>query len=434
MAGRAADDTMLPRDLDPGRKSAMKLSPLRIILLIAFVDLVGFGLIIPLQATYAERFGASGLTFGMLIGVYAAMQFLFNPILGRWSDRIGRRPVLLLSIAGSVLSHGLLGFADLSGSLTLLFVARTLDGITGANVATAQAYIADVTTPQNRAKGMGLFGAAFGLGFVLGPAIGAGLAAVGRSVSGPLHGTCWPAFGAAVIALIAFVLVWRYLPEPRQASERSRTTQRVFAFGKLWEATAHPRLRELLTLMFSATFAFVLLETTFVFLCVRRFHLTESGTGLLFAYIGVIMVIVQGGLVGRLVRRYGEARLISVAPFITAGGFLMISGVSFAESHVLAWTLLIVGCIPTAAGHGLTGPNLNALISRQADADHQGTTLGLSQGVGSLARALGPLLGGWLFDIGPAWPYWVGAGLLVVLAVYAHLVRPAQEEAIACNT
>ena len=408
--------------------------PLRIILLIAFVDLVGFGLIIPLQATYAERFGANALTFGMLIGVYAAMQFLFNPILGRWSDRIGRRPVLLISIAGSVVSHGLLGYADLSHSLPLLFVARILDGITGANVATAQAYIADVTEPKDRAKGMGLFGAAFGLGFVLGPAIGAGLAAVGRSVSGPMHGTCWPAFGAAFIALIAFVLVWRYLPEPPRSTRKVPATERMFAFGKLWEATAHPRLRELFVMIFSATFAFVLLETTFVFLCVRRFQLNESGTGLLFAYIGVIMVIVQGGLIGRLVRRFGEARLISVAPILTACGFLLISGVSFTESQSLAWALLLVGCIPTAAGHGLTGPNLNALVSRQASHQTQGMTLGLSQGVGSLARALGPLLAGWLFDIGPEWPYWIGAVLLAALAVYGHLVRSAQEEAIAQDT
>lgn len=407
----------------------MKITPLRIILMIAFVDLVGFGLIIPLQANYAERFGASGLTFGLLIGVYSAMQFLFNPILGRWSDRIGRRPVLLLSVAGSVLSHTLLGVADLSDSLALLFVARILDGITGANIATAQAYIADVTTPENRAKGMGLFGAAFGLGFVLGPALGAGLAALGRGVSGPVYGTSWPAFGAAFIALFAFVLVWRFLPESRKLDTKSEEPTRVFAWRKLADAFALPRLRELLTLTFSACFAFVLLETTFVYLCVRRFALTESGTGLLFAYIGMIMVIVQGGLIGGLVRRFGEARLLAVAPFITACGFLVISGVSLVEGLTLAWVLLIGGCVPMALGHGLTGPSLNALISRQAGS-RQGLTLGLSQGVGSLARALGPPLGGLLFDLGPAWPYWVGAAVLVVTGVYAGIVRSAQERAL----
>ncbi len=200
----------------------MKQSSLKIILFVAFVDLVGFGLIIPLQASYADRLGASGFVFGLLIGVYAAMQFVFNPLLGRWSDRIGRRPVLIVSIAGSVVSHLLLGFADLSASLPLLFVARILDGITGANIATAQAYIADVTTNEDRARGMGLFGAAFGFGFVIGPALGAALVTLGYLVSGPRYGTSWPAFGAAVIALIALVLVWRYLPESHRPGDTVR--------------------------------------------------------------------------------------------------------------------------------------------------------------------------------------------------------------------
>ena len=145
----------------------MRRSSLNVILFVAFVDLVGYGLIIPLQAVYAERLGATGFAFGLLVGIYALMQLIFNPLLGRWSDRVGRKPVLVLSIAGSTVSHALLGVADLYASLPLLFIARTLDGITGANVATAQAYIADVTTPEKRARGMGLFGAAFGVGFVL---------------------------------------------------------------------------------------------------------------------------------------------------------------------------------------------------------------------------------------------------------------------------
>ncbi len=408
----------------------MKRAPLQIILLIAFVDLVGFGLIIPLQANYAERFGASGLTFGLLIGVYAAMQFVFNPILGRWSDRVGRRRVLLISIAGSVASHALLGVADLAGSLPLLFLARGLDGITGANAATAQAYIADVTTQKNRAKGMGLFGAAFGLGFVLGPALGAALASIGRNVSGPAYGSCWPAFGAAVISLIALVFVWRLLPESLPVGGKPDRRQPLFALGKWKQAFADSRLRELLSLNFGATFAFVLLEATFVYLCVRRFGLTESGTGLLFAYIGLIMVAVQGGLIGVLVRRFGEARVITVAPFITGVGFLLISGVPVTQDLSIAWILLLVGCVPTALGHGLTGPNLNALISRQAATHRQGVTLGLSQAIGSLARAVGPPVAGILFDIGPSWPYWSGAALFVVIGMYAITIRSVQERAL----
>jgi len=409
----------------------MKKSPLRIILFVALVDLTGFGLIIPLQAAYAERMGASGLTFGCLVGIYAFMQLIFNPLLGRWSDRVGRRRVLLLSMAGSAVSHALLGFADLSNSLTLLFVARAFDGITGANIATAQAYIADVTTSDTRAKGMGLFGAAFGLGFVIGPALGAGLAALGGVVSGPAYGTSWPAFGAAVIAAVAVVLVWRYLPESRPLPESTRRRFQPITLSKLLAIHHNHRIRELFGLNFATIFAFVLLEATFVYLCAREFHVEETGIGLLFAYFGVMMVIVQGGLVGRLVKKFGEMRLVVVGPVITATGFLIISAIPFLHTPALAWLALLVGCIPTTLGHGLTGPSLNSLISRQTEEDKQGATLGLSQGIGSLARALAPPLGGLAFDRGPYWPYWLGAGMLFVIAVLGMIVRSAQERSLA---
>ena len=220
------------------------------------------------------------------------MQLVFNPILGRWSDRVGRRRVLLISMAGSVGSHILLGVADISVSLPLLFAARMLDGITGANVATAQAYIADVTTAENRARGMGLFGAAFGLGFVVGPALGAGLAFLGRHISGETYGTAWPAFGAAVISLVAWLLVWLYLrPSLARHGHAMGTSRKSLNVTVLRGALSQPRLRELLTIMFGAVFAFVLLETTFVYVCTSTFGVTETGTGLIFAYIGALMVI-----------------------------------------------------------------------------------------------------------------------------------------------
>jgi len=409
----------------------MKRAPLFAILLVAFVDLVGFGLIIPLQAVYARRLDATGLTLGLLVGVYALMQLVFNPIMGRWSDRVGRRRVLLLSIGGSVLSHVLLGVADLAVSLELLFIARILDGITGANVATAQAYIADVTTDENRAKGMGMFGAAFGLGFVLGPALGAGLAVLGRSVSGEQHGTCWPAFGAAVISLTALLLVWRYLPESKPAREETKSRFRVLSVRELKHALANARLRELFIIAFGTISAFVLLEVTFIYLCMHRFAVTESGTGLIFAYVGILMVIVQGGLIGRLVRRFGEVALICAGPFITAVGFLLISGVPLVGEQGVAWVLLLVGCAPVALGQGITGPNMNALISRQADEARQGETLGLSQGIGSLARAVVPPAGGILYDVGPSWPYWIGAAMFVAVGLFANAVGRAQRDSLA---
>lgn len=409
----------------------MKRTPLVVILFIAFVDLVGFGLIIPLQAVYARRLEASGLALGMLVGVYALMQLIFNPVLGRWSDRVGRRRVLLISIAGSAASHALLGVGDLAHSYWLLFAARCLDGITGANVATAQAYIADVTTAENRARGMGFFGAAFGLGFVIGPALGAGLAVLGTAVSGEAYGTAWPAFGATVIAVVAFVLAWRFLPESRPDRPAATGRFRALHLGQLREALRHPRLRELFVLVFSSIFAFVLLEVSFVYLCAHRFGVAEAGTGMIFAYIGVLMVIVQGGMVGRLARRHGEASLVAAGPFITALGFLMLSVVPLPMGQATAWTLLIAACVPVALGHGLTGPSLNALVSRQAHEDHQGMTLGLSQGVGSLARAIGPIIGGLLYDAGPSWPYWIGAAVLVFVGMMAVRVRPHQQRSLA---
>jgi DHA1 family tetracycline resistance protein-like MFS transporter len=403
---------------------------LRIILFVAFVDLVGFGLIIPLQAVYAKRLGASGLTFGLLIGVYALMQLVFNPVLGRWSDRVGRRRVLLISVAGSVVSHALLGVADLAASLPLLFVARALDGITGANVATAQAYIADVTTAEHRAKGMGLFGAAFGLGFIVGPALGAALAYVGRHISGEVQGTAWPAFGAAVISLVAFLLVWRFLPEPPKAAPAPDRHYPVLSATLLRAAISHPRLRELFALMFGAVFAFVLLEVTFVYLCTHSLAVTETGTGMIFAYIGALMVIVQGGLVGPLVRRFGEATLVATGPFITAVGFLLISVVPLTGHVNIAWLLLIVGCLPISMGQGLTTPNMAALISHHAAEQRQGMTLGLSQGVASLARAVAPPVGGFLYDMGPSWPYWIGTLLFLGVGCLAAWLRPAQQSGI----
>jgi len=395
----------------------MKRSPLTIILFVAFVDLVSFGLIIPLQGVYAERLHATSLTFGLLVGVYALAQIVFNPILGRWSDRIGRRPVLMISVAGSVASHALLGFADLANSLPLLFVARTLDGITGANVATAQAYIADVTTHKNRAKGMGFFGAAFGAGFVVGPAIGAGLSLVGHWITGPEHATAWPAFGAACISFTAFLLVWRWLPEPERHEQRRATTETIFTRAGWRQITQTTQLKELFTCMFGVTSAFVMLEVTLVYLCVNRFGITERGVGMIFAYFGVLMVIVQGGLVGRLATKFGEARVLAMAPFMTAVGFLLIGSVFSVTDATWAWVLLLVGCVPTSLGHGLTGPNINALISKSASAADQGGTFGASQGVASLARAVAPPIGGLLYGWHPGMPYWFGAAILVAMAL-----------------
>lgn len=412
----------------------MKRSPLLIILLVAFVDLAGFGLIIPLQGVYAKRLEASGTTLGLLVGVYSLMQLVFTPLLGRWSDHVGRRRVLLISVGGSVLSHVLLGVADLAHSLPLLFVARTLDGITGANISTAQAYIGDVTTAQDRAKGMGLFGAAFGVGFVVGPAMGAFLASAGEQVMGEA-GTSWPAFGAAVLSLTAFLLIWRLLPESRPTplladpdAPIARHAIRVTHFRSVFAA---PRLRELLLILFSATFAFVLLEIAFILLCTKRFDLDFQGTGLVFTYFGVLMVVIQGGFVGRLSKRFGECRLVATGPFLTASGFLLLSGAALTPDPSIAWLLLLFGCLPIAAGQGITGPSLSSLLSRHAGRSHQGAVLGVSQSTVALARAVAPPLAGTLYDLGTATPFAAGAVIFLGVGLAAAAVRSAQEAALA---
>lgn len=408
----------------------MSRSPLRIILFVAFVDLISFGLIIPLQAAYAKRLDASPLMFGCLVGVYALMQIIFNPILGRWSDRVGRRPVLMLSIAGSVASHALLGAADLAQSLPWLFVARTLDGVTGANIATVQAYIADVTTEENRAKSMGFFGAAFGAGFVLGPTIAVVLLMIGTGVSGSEQATAWPAFGAAVISLTALFLVWRYLPEPEQHAQRASGTLKIFTPRGWRELARTTKLKELFTCVFGTTFAFVMLEVTLVYLCMERFHIKERGVGLIFTYFGILMVIVQGGLIGRLVKRHGEAKLLAIAPWMTGVGLLMIGAVSLTGelSVTVAWVLLLVGCVPTAVGQGLTGPNLNSLISKSAAVGDQGATFGASQGVGSLARAIAPPVGGALYAAHPFSPYVLACVLLAGVGFVVLAMNRSQKQ------
>ncbi len=403
-------------------QSAHNRPRLNVIYLVAFVDLIPFGLIIPLQADYAKRLGASGLVFGCLVAAYSVAQFLASPMLGRWSDRIGRRPVLLCCMVGSILAHVLLGVADIAGSLGLMFVARLIDGVTGGNIATAQAYIADVTPPEERARGMGLFGAAFGLGFVVGPGLGALLYHVGDQVS--RIGTAWPAFGAAALSACAFLLVWLRLPETVSRESQSRhAADRVFSFRRLLDGMHEPRIRTLLLLNFGVAFSFVFLEVSFVYLLKGHFNMTPRGIGLTFGYIGLVMVLVQGGLVGPVTKRFGELRIVAAAPFITALGFLLISGVLRLPGTTVGLVYLVLASVPTALGNGFTGPCLNSLLSREAAQGAQGRTLGLGQGVASLARATSPVLGGLLFDWRPEGPYWVGALLLVICGLYARTLR-----------
>ncbi len=376
------------------------MSPLVIIFVTVFIDLLGFGIIIPLLPFYAETFGASALSVGLLAALFSLMQFVFAPLWGRWSDRIGRRPIILAGLLGSCLSYIALALAT---SLPLIFLARLIGGIAGANIPVAQAYIADVTTPENRARGMGLVGAAFGLGFVFGPALGGALSRFGPDV---------PMWVAAALCFSNFVAAWLLLPESRPSRTDTVSQSRLTLFRR---SLRHPKLALLLSLYFIITAAFSGFEATFALFSERRFGFTAATLGYVFAFIGVILTLVQGVLVGRLVRIVGEAPLVPIAIALIACG---IGLVPFTTS--VPWLLGALAIL--ALGMGLNSPVLSSMVSRLTDADDQGGVLGLAQSLASLGRVVGPAWGGFLFDrFGMSFPYMSAAAIMSVAFVVALL-------------
>lgn len=380
-------------------------SPLPVLMGTVFVDIVGFGIVIPLLPLYAQRFGAGPIAVAWLLAVYSLMQFLFAPVWGRWSDRRGRRPVLLLGLFGSALSYLLCGAA---GSVAALMVARALAGLTGATVGVAQAYVADVTPARERARGMGLIGAAFGIGFVVGPALGGALAGYGPAV---------PMFAAGGLALANALVALRTLPESLPPERRSRgATLSVPARLRTLLAPGLPGgVRALFAASFLVTVAFAATEATLSLWAHHRLGFTPRAVALLFAYLGIVSALAQGGLTGWATRRWGERPIALVGIVLLAAGLgaLPLAGSTAGLGAALA--LL-------AAGQGTAGPSLTALISRAAGADAQGHLLGVAQSLGALARVAGPLAGGAAFAFLSAdAPYLggalVAAGALGVLAL-----------------
>jgi DHA1 family tetracycline resistance protein-like MFS transporter len=380
-------------------------SPLIIIFLTVFIDLLGFGIIIPLLPFYAESFGANAFTVGMLGAVFSLMQFLFAPIWGRWSDRIGRRPIILLGLLGSCLSYLALALAS---SLPLLFAARILGGIAGANIPTAQAYIADITTPENRARGMGMVGAAFGLGFVFGPALGGLLTHLGPDA---------PMWFASALCLLNFTAASRFLPESRSVSPAPhQTTGRLEVFRR---SLARPELALLLALYFILSSAFSGFEATFALYSERRFGFTAATIGYVFTFVGVILAVSQGLLIGHVIKYVGERRLIPAAIGLIACGMGLIPLAGSVPTLLATLGLL-------ALGMGLNQPALSSMVSRVASVDEQGGVLGLAQSLASLGRIVGPAWGGFLFDrYGMSVPYLSGATIMgiAVLVALASLSR-----------
>ena len=374
-----------------------------------FIDLIGFGIVIPLLPLFAEKFGASGLTVGLLLMSYSLMQFIFTPIWGRLSDRVGRRPMLILSLAASGVGYLIWGF---SASLPMLFLSRIVAGAGNANLAVAQAYIADVTTAENRARGMGLVGAAFGLGFVLGPAIGGAALSLGGSyqVAGLL---------AAGFSLLDLVLTFFLLPEPEK---RTQAGHERFSLEPdfYWKTLSTASLRVPLAIFFISTFSFSLMEATLVLLTERQFSFSAAQNGWMFAYIGLVMVFVQGGMIGRLSKRFGEQKLIAAGTALVAAGLLLTPATT--TPAVLYGALALL-----AIGSGINNPSNQSILSKLAPRDKVGGVLGVGQSLSTLGRILGPLAGGASFQyVGVASPYLIGASTMLLAFVLSLLLPDSQ--------
>ncbi|MFC1791232.1 MFS transporter, partial [Gemmatimonadota bacterium] len=368
---------------------------LGILFFTVFLDLVGFGIVLPLLPFYADRFGASGTQVGLLITVYSVAQFFLAPLWGRLSDRVGRRPILILGLLGSAASYVVFAYA---GTLAVLFLSRIMAGIGGATVPVAQAYIADITPPERRAGNLGLIGAAFGLGFIFGPALGGVLAPISAEA---------PGLAAAVLCFGNGILAFFLLPESLTEAEREdramgRSSPGLKDFGA---ALRDPRTARILLLTFLFTLAFAAMQPTFPLFGSIRFGLEERNVGYLFAFLGLISATMQGGLVRRLVPIMGETRLIQLSGLPFIAGLLTIA---FAPTV----GVLLVGLALLAVGFGGTLPSIVSLLSRVAPPELQGSVLGIGQSVGSLARIIGPFLAGVVYDLqGMAWPYIGGAGV-----------------------
>ena len=395
----------------------MKPRPLAVIFFTVFLDLLGFGLVLPLLPGFAKTYGASELAVGLLMATYSLFQFVFAPIWGALSDRVGRRPVLLLSIAGSTASYVIFAFAP---SLPWLFVSRALAGVMAANLATAQAYVADVTAPEDRAKGMGMVGAAFGLGFVFGPTLGI--------FAGP-HGQLVVGLVAASLSGLDLLLAAVILRESLPADRRGASLARGPRVARMVAALRDPLIGPTIGIFFLATLVWSTLQPTLpLLLGAAPFEFGARQISGVFAYMGLLVAFMQGGLAGRMARQGGEGRMALMGLLFVLAGMLLLPG---ARSGGGLYAVL--GLI--AVGQGMCLPALQSMISRAAAADEQGGTLGVGQGFSSLARVIGPATAGALYGVGRALPFWTAAVLeLIALAIavrvaMAHIRRAASQRA-----
>ncbi len=406
-----------------------------VIFLTVFIDLIGFGIVLPQLPLYAKNYHATGFELGLLMASFSAMQFLFAPFWGRLSDRKGRRPVLLLSTAGSVVAYAWFGLAtrfEGSTALWMIIASRTFAGICGANITVAQAYIADISPPEQRSKRMGLIGMAFGLGFIFGPWIG-GRSADWFGDGGP--GWVASALCAANLVLAFFVLRESWTPSAEHVPNRPHFAQ--------WRHTmTQPTVGLLVTIFFLATFCFTCFELTLGLIISRNFGLdllndedlkiARRIAGTLFMYSGIVGAFVQGGPIGRLVKLLGERKLIVLSLFLTGLALALMPLVrgDIHRTGELTWSVLfganggswwvLLGVLALLAiGTGLTRPPLFGLLSLLTPAGEQGATIGIAQSAGSLARIVGPMFAGIVFQTQPSLPYFVCAVIALATGVFA---------------
>ena len=366
--------------------------PLLVIFLTIFVNLVGFGIIVPLLPFYAERFGASPFVIGLLFGIFSLCQLVAAPALGDLSDRYGRRPVLIFSLLGTVLSFVMLALAQ---SIAMLFLARIVDGLSGGNISTARAYVADVTEPKDRARAYGMIGAAFGLGFIFGPALSGVLSRYSYTA---------PIWAAAGITLVATEMAVFWLPETvhRASAGTGMPLKNLAAMMK------RPGLRRMLVIDFVYWFAFAIFQTTFALFVARRFGFDAPQTGYVFAGFGVLGAIVQGALIRPIVHRFGDKPTFIVGLICAASGLV---AATFASS----FSLLVLALIPLAFGIGFGHPTVTSLVSRAGRRDEQGRVQGAAGAMESLGRTLGPVWGNAALQrFGEAMPYLSAAACIAV--------------------